>query len=204
MTARHAMMEFKTCFERGLNKRVCLWQHVKRLLLFKIWAWTGISGAKIKRVLSSSKSRFNTGTCAKMHARSYFTLPLSHPPSTCPAHTITPGMQGRGHADGVAIERNSGVFVLSGAMKQVQETACPWIPFISCTSGVSIAPADAHSSAATRLTHSAQQQQHAAHHNGHHDGQFTAPELHFGNDVTKVPHLDLGRQEEWTRFLINE
>lgn len=66
--------------ERGLNKRVCLWQHVKRLFLFKIWAWTGISGAKIKRFLSSSKGTFNTGTCAKMHARSNFTPTLpTHP-----------------------------------------------------------------------------------------------------------------------------
>lgn len=66
--------------ERWLNKRVCLWQHVKRLFLFKILAWTGISGAKIKRFLSSSKSRFNTGKCAKMHARSNFTTPLpTHP-----------------------------------------------------------------------------------------------------------------------------
>lgn len=72
--------------ERGLNKRVCLWQHVKRLFLFKIWAWTGISGAKIKRFLSSSKSRFNTGTCAKMHACSNFStpplLPTQHVPGT--------------------------------------------------------------------------------------------------------------------------
>lgn len=43
----------------------------------------------------------------------------------------------------------------------------------------------------TQLTHSAQQQQHAAHHNGYHDGQLAAAKLHFGDGVTKVPNLHL-------------
>lgn len=43
----------------------------------------------------------------------------------------------------------------------------------------------------TQPTHSAQEQQHAAHHNGDHDGQLAAAELHFGDGVTEVPHLHL-------------
>lgn len=46
----------------------------------------------------------------------------------------------------------------------------------------------------TQPTHSAQQQQHAAHHNGHHNGQLTAAQLHFGDGATKVPHLNLERE----------
>lgn len=43
----------------------------------------------------------------------------------------------------------------------------------------------------TQPTHGAQQQQHTAHHNGDHDGQLTATQLHFGDGVMKVPHLHL-------------
>lgn len=54
----------------------------------------------------------------------------------------------------------------------------------------------------TQPTHSAQQQQHAAHHNGYHDGQLTAAELHFGDGVTKVPHLHLRGKKGTTHFLL--
>ncbi len=50
----------------------------------------------------------------------------------------------------------------------------------------------------TQPTHSAQEQQHAAHHNGYHDGQLAAAELHFGDGVTKVTHLHLERERATT------
>lgn len=48
----------------------------------------------------------------------------------------------------------------------------------------------------TQPTHGAQQQQHAAHNNGHHDGQLAAAQLHFGDDVAKVAHLYLQREQD--------
>lgn len=50
----------------------------------------------------------------------------------------------------------------------------------------------------TQPTHSAHQQQHAAHHNGYHDGQLAATKLHFGDGVTKVPNLHLERERATT------
>lgn len=55
----------------------------------------------------------------------------------------------------------------------------------------------------TQLTHSAQQQQHTAHHNGYHDGQLAAAELHFSNGVMEVPHMHLERQTHKSELLEN-
>lgn len=80
MTARHAMMKFKMWDnERGLNERVCLWQHIKRLFLFKILAWASSSRAKTKGFLSWSDSRFDKGRQAKTHARTNSTPLPTHP-----------------------------------------------------------------------------------------------------------------------------
>lgn len=83
-------------------------------------------------------------------------------------------------------------------IKQVRGNYNPQILFICSTSGASIATAGAHPSCAanmcTQPTHSAQEQQHTAHHNGYHDGQLAAAELHFGDGAVEVPHLHLERQ----------
>lgn len=104
-------------------------------------------------------------------------------------------------------EKNSGVFV-HWILKRDEASAGndePRIPFICSTSGACIAIADIHPSFAresicvcvwTQPTHSAQKEQHAAHHNWYHNGQLAAAELHFSNNVIKVPHFYLERKRE--------
>lgn len=110
------------------------------------------------------------------------------------------------HTDSRAdIEGNSGVFVLL-VLRRDEASAGnydPRIPFICSTSAASIATAGTHTSSAgkrvyTQPTHSAQQQQHAAHHDGYHDGQLATTKLHFGDGAMKVPHLHLERKSNNT------
>lgn len=91
----------------------------KGMFLFKNWYLT----SNVKRLSVIIWPLIQSGMCAKCTVIENYPPPC--PPNTCPAHTITPGMQRRGHADGVAITRNSGAFVLSGEMKQVREAATP-------------------------------------------------------------------------------
>lgn len=100
------------------------------------------------------------------------------------------------------IEMNTGVFVhwLLNGDEASAWNYDPRIPFISSTSGASIAAAGTHPSSSSECvwippTHCAQQQEHTAHHNGDHDGQLAAAELHSGNTFMEVPHLHLERKK---------
>lgn len=125
-------------------------------------------------------------------------------PYTCPTHSHKEYRVQYTHTDThehADSEGNSGVFVLRVLRRDEASAGSydPRIPFICSTSGASIATAGTHPSSTgecvyTQLTHSAQQQQHAAHHNGDHDGQLAAAELHFGDGAMEVPHLYLERE----------
>lgn len=141
------------------------------------------------------------------------TLALMHKPRIAHTHTHTHlhkdysvntvHTQTRESTQRVDSKRNSGVFV-HWVLKRddVREAMTPnsflSVPHLEHPSLRQAHISHLMASVCTQPTHSAQQQQHTAHHNGYHDGQLTATKLHFGNGVMKVSHLHLEREKEET------
>lgn len=104
--------------------------------------------------------------------------------------------------DRTDIAGNSGVFGFWGGMEQLQKTmTSKFLLSVPYLERPLLKQAHIHHplvSACRLPTHSAQQQQHAAHHNGYHNGQLAPAKLHFGNGMMKVPHLHLQRERATT------